>query len=135
MKASIQSLSTSSCKVLGTIVDVRFDERVSSILTGLEVLDNHIVIRASVPRFNLDFTFKQKNDIAEGVEGELEKAMSAYRFEIVQTLIVDIKPDAQMKIAMNEINSEVGNPDFKTQWRASVKITHERMNERLKKKF
>ncbi|KAL2494457.1 HECT domain-containing protein [Forsythia ovata] len=31
-----------SCKVLGAIVDVRFDEGVSPILMGLEVLDNHI---------------------------------------------------------------------------------------------
>ncbi|CAI9779601.1 unnamed protein product [Fraxinus pennsylvanica] len=63
------------------------------------------VIRASVPRLDLDSTFEQKNDIAKAVENELEKAMSAYGFEIVQTLIVDIEPDAQVKRAMNEINS------------------------------
>lgn len=63
------------------------------------------VIRASVPRLDLDSTFEQKNDIAKAVEDELEKAMSAYGFEIVQTLIVDIEPDAQVKRAMNEINS------------------------------
>ncbi|KAL0337858.1 UNVERIFIED_CONTAM: Hypersensitive-induced response protein-like protein 2 [Sesamum calycinum] len=50
-------------------------------------------------------TFEQKNDIAKAVEDELEKAMSAYGFEIVQTLIVDIEPDAQVKRAMNEINA------------------------------
>lgn len=33
------------------------------------------------------------------------QAMSAYGFEIVQTLIVDIEPDAQVKRAMNEINA------------------------------
>ncbi|XP_075474160.1 hypersensitive-induced response protein 1 [Primulina tabacum] len=63
------------------------------------------VIRASVPRLELDSVFEQKNDIAKAVENELEKAMSAYGFEIVQTLIVDIEPDAQVKRAMNEINS------------------------------
>lgn len=31
--------------------------------------------------------------------------MAAYGFEIVQTLIVDIEPDAQVKRAMNEINA------------------------------
>lgn len=30
--------------------------------------------------------------------------MSAYGFEIVQTLIVDIEPDVQVKKAVNEIN-------------------------------
>lgn len=63
------------------------------------------VIRASVPKLNLDDVFEQKNDIAKAVEGELEKAMSTYGYEIVQTLIVDIKPDAHVKRAMNEINA------------------------------
>ncbi|ONK59364.1 uncharacterized protein A4U43_C08F5680 [Asparagus officinalis] len=63
------------------------------------------VIRASVPKLNLDDTFEQKNDIAKAVEGELEKAMSAYGYEIVQTLIVDIEPDERVKRAMNEINA------------------------------
>lgn len=31
--------------------------------------------------------------------------MSAYGFEIVQTLIVDIEPDEHVKRAMNEINA------------------------------
>ncbi|KAM0018881.1 putative Band 7 domain-containing protein [Helianthus debilis subsp. tardiflorus] len=63
------------------------------------------VIRASVPKLNLDDTFEQKNEIAKAVEKELEKAMSAYGYEIVQTLIVDIEPDERVKRAMNEINA------------------------------
>ncbi|KDO82792.1 hypothetical protein CISIN_1g0229931mg, partial [Citrus sinensis] len=64
------------------------------------------VIRASVPKLDLDATFEQKNDIAKAVEEELEKAMSHYGYEIVQTLIVDIEPDEHVKRAMNEINAE-----------------------------
>lgn len=63
------------------------------------------VIRASVPKLNLDDTFEQKNDIAKAVEDELEKAMSHYGYQIVQTLIVDIEPDVHVKRAMNEINA------------------------------
>ncbi|CAO2829643.1 unnamed protein product [Amaranthus hypochondriacus] len=63
------------------------------------------VIRASMPKLHLDSAFEQKNDIAKAVEGELEKAMSAYGYEIVQTLIVDIEPDVNVKRAMNEINA------------------------------
>ncbi|KAK8604396.1 hypothetical protein V6N13_099340 [Hibiscus sabdariffa] len=63
------------------------------------------VIRASVPKLELDAVFEQKNDIARAVEEELEKAMSHYGFEIVQTLIVDIEPDERVKRAMNEINA------------------------------
>ena len=68
------------------------------------------VIRASVPKLLLDDVFEQKNEIAKAVEEELEKAMSAYGFEIVQTLIVDIEPDEHVKRAMNEINA--GNKTF-----------------------
>ncbi|KAB5516338.1 hypothetical protein DKX38_026986 [Salix brachista] len=63
------------------------------------------VIRASVPKLILDDVFEQKNEIARAVEEELEKAMSAYGYEIVQTLIVDIEPDEHVKRAMNEINA------------------------------
>ncbi|KAI5419908.1 HIR complex subunit [Lathyrus oleraceus] len=63
------------------------------------------VIRATVPKMELDSSFEQKNDIAKAVEEELEKAMSAYGYEIVQTLIVDIEPDEHVKKAMNEINA------------------------------
>ncbi|KAK8483777.1 hypothetical protein V6N13_030785 [Hibiscus sabdariffa] len=63
------------------------------------------VIRASVPKLNLDDVFEQKTEIAKAVEEELEKAMSAYGYEIVQTLIVDIEPDEHVKRAMNEINA------------------------------
>ncbi|CAA6671708.1 unnamed protein product [Spirodela intermedia] len=63
------------------------------------------VIRASVPKLKLDDAFEQKNDIAKAVEEELEKAMSNYGYEIVQTLIVDIEPDEHVKRAMNEINA------------------------------
>lgn len=35
------------------------------------------------------------------------KAMSHYGFEIVQTLIVDIEPDEQVRRAMNEINAGI----------------------------
>jgi len=63
------------------------------------------VIRASVPKMYLDDVFEQKNEIARAVENELEKAMSAYGYEIVQTLIVDIEPDEHVKRAMNEINA------------------------------
>lgn len=34
------------------------------------------VIRASVPRLELDSVFEQKNDIAKAVEQELEKVMN-----------------------------------------------------------
>lgn len=63
------------------------------------------VIRSTVPKLMIDDVFEQKNDVAKAVEDELEKAMSAYGYEIIQTLIVDIEPDINVKRAMNEINA------------------------------
>ncbi|KAJ7531570.1 hypothetical protein O6H91_14G049300 [Diphasiastrum complanatum] len=63
------------------------------------------VVRSSVPKLTLDDFFEQKNDVARAVELELEKAMSTYGYQIVQTLIVDIEPDKTVKHAMNEINA------------------------------
>ncbi|XP_058761110.1 hypersensitive-induced response protein-like protein 2 [Vicia villosa] len=63
------------------------------------------VIRASVSKLELDVVFEQKNDIAKTVQDELEKAMSTYGYEIVQTFIIDIEPDAIVKRAMNEIDA------------------------------
>ena len=40
------------------------------------------------------------------------QAMSAYGYEIVQTLIVDIEPDEHVKRAMNEINAGILHHQF-----------------------
>jgi SPFH domain / Band 7 family len=73
-----------------------------------------------VPKLNLDDVFEQKNEIARAVEEELEKAMSAYGYEIVQTLIVDIEPDEHVKRAMNEINAGILFFSTKYQYQSSL---------------
>ncbi|KAI3876341.1 hypothetical protein MKX03_032939 [Papaver bracteatum] len=63
-------------------------------------------IRANVPKLLLDDVLKQKKFIARAVKEELQKSMSAYGYEIVQTLIVDVQPDVNVNRAMNEINAD-----------------------------
>ena len=63
------------------------------------------VVRAEVPKMKLDDVFVKKNDIAIAVKTELNDAMSDYGFDIIRTLVTDIDPDAQVKIAMNRINA------------------------------
>lgn len=63
------------------------------------------VVRASVPKMDLDRVFEVKHEIAATVENELEKAMKTYGYQIVQTLITDVEPDSRVKAAMNEINA------------------------------
>jgi len=63
------------------------------------------VVRANVPKLNLDELFEQKGDVAKVVLEELEKAMGSYGFNIQQILVVDIVPDTSVRRAMNEINA------------------------------
>ncbi|GFY84916.1 SPFH/Band 7/PHB domain-containing membrane-associated protein family [Actinidia rufa] len=45
----------------------------------------------SIERWTWDSAFEKKNDIAKDLKDKLKEAMSAYGFEIVQILIVDIE--------------------------------------------
>ena len=63
------------------------------------------LVRAQVPNLTLDNVFSKKNDIADAVKLELEKPMGEFGYEIIKTLVTDINPDANVKAAMNEINT------------------------------
>lgn len=63
------------------------------------------VVRAEVPKLILDDVFERKDDIAIGVKRELNEAMMAYGYDIINTLVTDIDPDIQVKNAMNRINA------------------------------
>jgi len=63
------------------------------------------VVRAEVPKIDLDDIFMTKDDIAVAIKDELTKVMEDFGFEILKTLITDIQPDAKVKDAMNDINA------------------------------
>ena len=63
------------------------------------------VIRAEVPKLELDHVFSRKDDIAVAVNQSLSASMDDYGFEIIKTLITDIDPDANVKESMNRINA------------------------------
>jgi len=63
------------------------------------------VVRAEVPKLKLDDVFERKDDVAIAVKRELNEAMIAYGYDIINTLITDIDPDIQVKNAMNRINA------------------------------
>jgi len=63
------------------------------------------VVRATVPKLDLDAVFVEKEEIARDIKEELTKAMSGYGYMIIQALVNDIDPDAKVKAAMNEINA------------------------------
>jgi regulator of protease activity HflC (stomatin/prohibitin superfamily) len=69
------------------------------------------VVRAEVPKLDLDDVFVRKDDIANAVKSELSENMEIYGYRIIQTLITDIDPDALVKESMNRINAARRNKE------------------------
>mmetsp|Transcript_20818 Transcript_20818/g.30504 ORF Transcript_20818/g.30504 Transcript_20818/m.30504 type:complete len:282 (+) Transcript_20818:73-918(+) len=63
------------------------------------------VIRSTVPRMELDEAFASKKEIADATLHQLETVMKDYGYEILNTLVTDLSPDARVKASMNEINA------------------------------
>jgi regulator of protease activity HflC (stomatin/prohibitin superfamily) len=63
------------------------------------------VVRSTVPRMDLDDAFASKKDIADSVLQQLTAVMSDYGYEIMESLVTDLSPDAKVKASMNEINA------------------------------
>lgn len=69
------------------------------------------VVRAEVPKLDLDDVFVRKDDIANAVKAELSENMEIYGYRIIQTLITDIDPDGLVKESMNRINAARRNKE------------------------
>jgi regulator of protease activity HflC (stomatin/prohibitin superfamily) len=63
------------------------------------------VVRAQVPKLDLDEVFVKKDDIADAVKSELAEAMDDYGYGIQKAPVTDIDPDSEVKKSMNEINA------------------------------
>ena len=63
------------------------------------------VIRSTVPRMELDEAFASKDEIAAATLTQLEGVMKDYGYQILNTLVTDLSPDARVKASMNEINA------------------------------
>jgi len=64
------------------------------------------VVRAKVPRMNLDEVFEKKDDVGTAVKSELDVSMKIYGFEIPNALVTDVNPADNVKSAMNEIQTQ-----------------------------
>ena len=60
-------------------------------------------VRAKVPTMELDQVFENKDDIADDVKATLATKMQDYGYTIVQSLVNDVRPAANVAAAMNEI--------------------------------
>jgi regulator of protease activity HflC (stomatin/prohibitin superfamily) len=64
------------------------------------------VVRAKVPKMNLDEVFDKKDDVGSAVKSELDVSMRTYGFEITNALVTDVNPADNVKAAMNEIQAQ-----------------------------
>jgi regulator of protease activity HflC (stomatin/prohibitin superfamily) len=62
------------------------------------------VVRATVPKIDLDDVFTTKDEIADTITNSLKASMRTFGYEIKGTPITDIEPDRLVKQSMNEIN-------------------------------
>jgi len=63
------------------------------------------LVIAQVPLLDLDDVFAKKDDIANAVKKELDSQMEEFGYGIIKALVTDVNPDANVKSAMNEINT------------------------------
>lgn len=64
------------------------------------------VVRAKVPKMDLDEVFEKKDDVGVAVKSELDVSMKMYGFEIPNALVTDVDPAENVKQAMNEIQTQ-----------------------------
>lgn len=64
------------------------------------------IVRSSVPKLILDDVFLVKEEIASDVKNSLSESMSSFGYEIVETLVTDVRPDRKVREAMNDINAQ-----------------------------
>jgi len=62
-------------------------------------------VRALVPEMPVDNVFSEKEKIALAVKDRLEDTMKEFGYTILQALVNDIQPDAEVKRAMNQVNA------------------------------
>jgi regulator of protease activity HflC (stomatin/prohibitin superfamily) len=53
------------------------------------------IVRSTVPKMELDSTFEAKEEIAHAIRDSLQHIMKDYGYQIIQSLVVDIKVRAQ----------------------------------------
>lgn len=63
------------------------------------------VVRAKVPHMLLDEVFDKKDEVGDEVKRSLDDVMGSFGYEIQRALVVDVEPDATVKVAMNQINA------------------------------
>ena len=63
------------------------------------------VVRAEVPKLDLDEVFERKDDLSLAIKKELGEVMDNFGYIILKAPVTDVDPAKNVKEAMNEINA------------------------------
>ncbi len=63
------------------------------------------VVRAEVPKLELDEVFERKDDLSLAIKNELGEVMENFGYIILKAPVTDVDPAQNVKDAMNEINA------------------------------
>lgn len=58
------------------------------------------VVRSSIPQMDIDHAFASKDDVANSVRSQLAALMAEYGYEIIAALVIDIDPNAHIKVTV-----------------------------------
>merc|ERR1719502_493650 len=64
------------------------------------------VVRSEIPKRQLDEAYESKEAVAHAVQDALSHEMQQYGYRIVNTLVTDLIPDANVMRAMNDIETQ-----------------------------
>lgn len=62
-------------------------------------------LRSALPKLSLDDAFAKKDDIAQDVQGTIQKEMEAFGYLVQKTLVTAIDPSDEIKKSMDAINA------------------------------
>lgn len=62
-------------------------------------------LRSALPKLSLDDAFAKKDDIAQDVQGTIQKEMEAFGYSVQKTLVTAIDPSDEIKKSMDAINA------------------------------
>ena len=81
------------------------------------------VVRAEVPKLELDEVFEKKDDLSLAIKNELAEVMDNFGYIILKAPVTDVNPDSNVKAAMNEINAAKRLKEAAKEKAAAEKIT------------
>lgn len=89
----------------------RIMDAIYKLRTPKDQIESYVadVVRAQVPLMKLDDVFANKDAIALAVGEKLTRAMEEFGFTILQSLVVNVDPDQNVKLSMNAIEAAKKN--------------------------